>query len=197
MKKEILSQTFKAAGILGGLLSMSVVLETAMMMSMESVGIGTITLLYLVEWIAVAVLHFYLLFRFTKIHSANFSKDLGFSFGSAYGYTISISLFAGVITGVIRYVYLNLVVGHANYVDHIIKTMQTYVLENSALFQGSMRGMINDGMKQLEAAPEPTFYDYISGDAFTAVLFAIFFGLFIAGILSRPSQPFGEEITNE
>ena len=88
-------------------------------------------------------------------------------------------------------------VGHANYVDQIIRTMQVYITENRALFQGSMMSIINGDLKQLEAAPETTFLNYMWGESFSAVFFAVIFGLFIAGILSRPSKPFGEDITNK
>ena len=64
----------KYGAIIGALLAVSFMLETRLQIS-ASFG------LYAIEWIAVVVLHYYLLHRFTRRYSMMYTAEEGFSFG--------------------------------------------------------------------------------------------------------------------
>jgi len=74
----------KYGAIIGALLAVSFMLETRLQIS-ASFG------LYAIEWIAVVVLHYYLLHRFTRRYSMMYTAEEGFSFGQGYAYILSVS----------------------------------------------------------------------------------------------------------
>ena len=78
----------KYGAIIGALLAVSFMLETRLQIS-ASFG------LYAIEWIAVVVLHYYLLHRFTRRYSMMYTAEEGFSFGQGYAYILSVSTVAG------------------------------------------------------------------------------------------------------
>ena len=73
----------KYGAIIGALLAVSFMLETRLQIS-ASFG------LYAIEWIAVVVLHYYLLHRFTRRYSMMYTAEEGFSFGQGYAYILSV-----------------------------------------------------------------------------------------------------------
>ena len=115
MEKTFWSDAARYGAYVGLLLAASSVLETGVLFS-GKIGLYAIIM---IEWLAVAVLHFYLLLRFTRRRSALAAAADGFSFGEGYGYVLSMSLPAGLLLGVVNYIFLHLVLGYGNYVDKI------------------------------------------------------------------------------
>ena len=180
----------KYGAIIGVLLAVSFMLETRLMLS-ASFG------LYALEWIVVVALHYYLLHRFTRQYSINnFSAETGFSFGQGYGYVLSVSAVAGIIVGLVQYLYLHLFIGYANYTERIANTFTEYIAQNGGV-PASMESMLAQTFEQLQNAPEPSMLKTVWGGTFSGVLFGAIFGLIIAGVLARAPKPFDNTAANE
>lgn len=179
----------KYGAIIGALLAVSFMLETRLMLS-ASFG------LYAIEWIAVVVLHYYLLHRFTHRYSTGFSTEEGFTFGQGYGYVIAVSAVAGIIVGIVQYLYLHLFIGYANYTERVANALTEYIAQNGGV-PASMESTFSQLFGQIQNAPEPSVLGTVWSGAFTGTLFGVIFGLIIAGVLARAPKPFDNTAANE
>ena len=172
--------------IVGGMLALSFIAEELMTTS------GRVWLygLMLCEWIAVVVLHFWLLLRFTRNRAALCSLEEGFTFGQGYGCVMGVSLLAGVILGVVQAVYLHLIVGYANYIEQMIASMTEMLAENGSQVSKSLEGLFTQLFEQLRTAPAPSVLQSVWNGVFSSLSFGAVFGLFIAAITARAPRPF-------
>lgn len=169
-KNSFWNNAARQGAILGAVLAVSSVLENMMMLS----GRLTLYALLTVETIAVIVLHYYLLHRYTRQRAALYTAEEGFTFGQGYGYLLAVSGFAGVIVGIVQYLYLHVIVGYGNYVDRMVEPLMSQTLA------------------QLQSAPEPTVLATVWSGIFSSLLFGAFFGLIIAGVQARAPRPFDD-----
>jgi len=116
----------KYGAIIGALLAVSFMLETRLQIS-ASFG------LYAIEWIAVVVLHYYLLHRFTRRYSMMYTAEEGFSFGQGYAYILSVSTVAGLIVGIVQYLYLHFFIGYANYTERTTAALSDFIGRNGGV----------------------------------------------------------------
>lgn len=177
----------RQGAVLGAVLAASSVLENLIMIS----GRIGLYMLLTVEMIAVVVLHYYLLHRYTRQRAALYTAGEGFTFGQGYGYLLAVSGFAGVIVGIVQYIYLHLIVGYANYVDHVV-TSVTETLAASGGMSASMEPLLNQMIAQMQSAPEPSVLATVWSGIFSSLLFGAFFGLIIAGVQARAPRPFDD-----
>jgi len=184
-KNSFWNNAARQGAILGAVLAVSSVLENMMMLS----GRLTLYALLTVETIAVIVLHYYLLHRYTRQRAALYTAEEGFTFGQGYGYLLAVSGFAGVIVGIVQYLYLHVIVGYANYVDHVVASV-TETLAASGGMSASMEPLMSQTLAQLQSAPEPSVLSTVWSGIFSSLLFGAFFGLIIAGVQVRAPRPF-------
>lgn len=178
-------KALRGGSIIGALLAVSFMLETRLMLS-GSFG------LYALEWFVVVALYYYLLHRFTRSYSTAFSAEEGFRFGRGYGFVLSMSAVAGVIVGIVQYLYLHLFIGYERYTGRVADAMAEMFSQNGSV-PALMESMIVQTMKQIESAPEPSVLSTIWGGTLSSLLFGLVFGLIIAGVLSRASRPFDKQ----
>lgn len=183
MKSVFWNLISKYGAILGVILALSSVAEP-MMITAGYIYSGAFV------WVAVFVLHLYLLHRFTKQYSNSFSKDDGFSFGTGYGFIVLVSLFAGIIVGLANYIYTNIIIGYENQVDSMIATMEKILSMNEGSMPASIEPMFYQYVNELQNVVEPSIIDTVWGGALGGAFFGAIFGLVIAGINSRSPQPF-------
>ncbi len=185
-RKTFWNEAAKWGALVGGLLSLSFVFESLITTS------GRIGLYYLMmlEWIAVVVLHFWLLLRFVRKRAALYGADEGFTFGQGYGSVMAVSCFAGVIVGVVQAVYLHLIVGYSNYVERSIASMTELLSKSGSQMPASVEGMLAQSFEQLRMAPVPSVLQSVWSGLFSALLFGALFGLIIAAIAARSPRPF-------
>lgn len=184
-KNSFWNNAARQGAILGAVLAASSVLENMMMLS----GRLALYALLTVEAIAVIVLHYYLLHRYTRQRAALYTTEEGFTFGQGYGYLLAVSGFAGVIVGIVQYLYLHVIVGYGNYVDRVVETM-TEMLAASGGMTAAMEPLMAQTLGQLQSAPEPTVLATVWSGIFSSLLFGAFFGLIIAGVQARAPRPF-------
>lgn len=184
-KNNFWNDAARYGALLGAVLSVSFILENWMTLS----GRMTMYALMTVEWIAVVVLHYYLLHRFTRSRSMLYTAEEGFTFGQGYGYLMVVSAFAGIIVGVVQYVYLHLVLGYSNYTERMVEAV-TDMLSMGGNVSASYEGMIVPMLEQIQSAPVPSVIATVWGGMFTSLLFGAVFGLIIAGVLACAPRPF-------
>lgn len=187
-KSNFWNDAAKFGAILGALLAVSTVVETMLTIS----GSTSLYMLLILEWIAVVVLHYYLLHRFTRSRSMLFSADEGFTFGQGYSYVLAISGFAGVIVGIVQYLHIYVVLGYANYINKVSDALTQMFAQNGGI-PASMESAFVQMMTQLRDTPEPSILNTVGGGIFSGLLFGAVFGLIIAGVLSRAPKPFGPQ----
>ena len=134
----------------------------------------------------------YLLHRYTRRRSQLYTADEGFSFGQGYGFLLAVSGFAGIIVGVVQAVYLHLIVGYANYIDHYVSWM-TGLFSRMGGASSSMEGMLSQIVNELQNSPAPSMLKTIWGGVWSCLLFGVVFGLIIAGVIARAPKPFGKD----
>lgn len=192
MNNNTLWNDAAAAGAkVGALLSISFLIESVFTLS----GNMTLYTLMIVEWLAVVCLHYMLLHRYTRKRRTLFTKDEGFSFGQGYSFILVTSAFAGVILGVVTYIYQFIIIGWEKFTDLQIEAMTKIVSVSGGVNQ-SVEAMLLEMIKGLKAAPEPTILQIVMGGIMTSIMFGAFYGLIIAGTSARQPQPFSDT-TNE
>lgn len=191
MNNQLWYGAAKQGAVLGVLLALSMLFESYTTLSGK---LGLMSLM-VAEWIAVVVLHYYLLHRYTKQFSRTFSADEGFSFGKGYGYLMIVSAFAGVIVGVVQAVYLHLIIGYPAYIERVIASTQQ-LLAMGGQTSASMQSLMAQSFAQLQNQPIPSVLSTVWGGLSNTLLFAVVFGLIIAGVLARAPKLFDKN-TNE
>ena len=185
-KRSFWNEAARWGLVIGALLALSFIVEELMTTS----GRTGLYALMLVEWIAVASLHFWLLLRFVRSRAALCSAEEGFTFGQGYGCVMGVSLLAGVIVGVVQAVYLHLILGYQNYVERMIASLSSMLAQNGAAMSKSFEGLFAQMFEQLRTAPVPSVLESVWNGVFSALLFGAFFGLIIAAIVARAPRPF-------
>lgn len=184
-KKNFWNDAARCGAIIGCILAISGVLENLMLLS----GSAKFYILLVFEFIAVVVLHYYLLHRFTRNRSMLYTTDEGFSFGQGYGFLLAVSGFSGIIVGGVQAIYLHLIVGYSNYVDRYLASL-TDVMAQSGGANASMESVFSQLVDQMRAAPIPSVISTVWGGIWSNLLFSALFGLIIAGVLARAPRPF-------
>ena len=169
------NQVARQGAVLGIILAASSIFEWEAALSGK---LGWMGLIFL-EWIAVVVLHYYLLNRYTKQYGAAFSAEEGFPFWRAYGYLLNVSLFAGVVVGAVQALYLHAIVGYSNYMARYVEMMKGLIAQMSSGGQ-QMAAILRQTMEQMQQAEAPSIISTAFSGIWSVVLFGLLFGLLCA-----------------
>lgn len=183
-QKQFRSVAATQGGVIGLVLAASMCFETYATLSGR---IGLMGLM-LVEWLAVAIVHYVLLNRYTKQYAAQFPAEEGFPFHRGYGYVLLLSLLAGVIVGLAQAVYLHGVMGYGAYLEQYAAALQGLAEQSPA--SSSIEPMLKQLFAQLEAAPVPSVLQTAWSGVTSSILYGGFFGLIIAAVQSRRPELF-------
>ena len=192
MDKNFWNDAARQGVVIGGLLSLSYILENMMQLS----GKSSFYMVMSLEFILVVVLHYYLLHRASRQRAALQPVEEGYPFGRAYGYVIGISAVAGAIVGAVQTIVLHLIVGYERYVERMIDSITELINQHGGL-PASMEGIFSQSLAQLQSAPAPSFVSTWWGGMWQSLLFGALFGLIIAGTTSRSARPFESQQDNE
>ena len=171
-------------GVIGLVLAASMWFETYTTLS----GRMGLMALMLVEWVAVVILHYWLLNRYTKQYAAQCPAEEGVPFYRVYCYVLLLSLCAGVIVGLAQAVYLHGVMGYGAYLEQYAAALKGLAEQSSA--SSSIEPMLKQLFAQLEAAPVPSVLQTAWGGVTGSILYGGFFGLIIAAVQSRRPELF-------
>ncbi len=184
--KNFWNDLAKQGAVLGAVMALSMLFESYVSLS----GKAGLMLLMVLEWILLVVVHYLLLHRYTRRYRESFSVEEGFPFGKGYGYVMLLSLFAGVVVGLVQVVYLHMIIGYEAYVEQLMAAMQSYLATVGTT--SSMESMLAESFASMQNTPAPSVLQTAWGSIFNSLLFGAVYGLIIAGVLARQPRPFGK-----
>lgn len=151
------------------------------------------------EMVASYVVYVWLLYKFAKSYSLSVLEQRIelkiFSYGAGLSYVTSVSMLAGVIVGLGRYIIHSIVIGHDKYVQAMITSMQSILKANPQT--ASMMGSYGEVFKQMAAQPEPSVFATIISSVWSYLLWGTIVGLIIAAIVKHEPQLFDEQNSEE
>ena len=151
------------------------------------------------EMVASYIVYVWLLYKFAKSYSAAVLEQRSelkiFSYGAGLSYVTSVSMLAGVIVGLGRYIIHNIVIGHDNYIKAMITSMQSILKANPQT--ASMMGSYGEVFKQMAAQPEPSVFATIISSVWSYLLAGTIVGLVVAAIVKREPELFDEQNSEE
>lgn len=187
MEKIFWNDVASKGAILGVLMLVADIIQQSMMLNgnVARMGIaGVIT-------IVVSILFIYLIYRFTKKHSMLYSPEEGFSYGKAFGYVLSISLFTSIIVGLGNYIFTHLIIGYSEYIDGLVK-MYSNVISTFPM-PAQSANIYEQMLEQITSQPEPGIMATIFSSLWSYILLGGFVGLFVAAAVKREPNIFGNE----
>ena len=151
------------------------------------------------EMVASYVVYVWLIYKFAKSYSAAVLEQRSelkmFSYGAGLSYVTSVSMLAGVIVGLGRYIIHNIVIGHDNYVKAMITSMQSILKANPQT--ASMMGSYGEVFNQMAAQPEPSVFATIISSVWSYLLAGTIVGLIVAAIVKHEPELFDEQNSEE
>ena len=151
------------------------------------------------EMVASYIVYVWLIYKFAKSYSAAVLEQRSelkmFSYGAGLSYVTSVSMLAGVIVGLGRYIIHSIVIGHDKYVQAMITSMQSILKANPQT--ASMMGSYGEVFKQMAAQPEPGVFATIISSVWSYLLWGTIVGLIIAAIVKHEPQLFDEQNSEE
>ena len=151
------------------------------------------------EMVASYIVYVWLLYKFAKSYSAavleQHSELKMFSYGAGLSYVTSVSMLAGVIVGLGRYIIHNIVIGHDNYIKAMITSMQSILKANPQT--ASMMGSYGEVFNQMAAQPEPSVFATIISSVWSYLLAGTIVGLIVAAIVKHEPELFDEQNSEE
>ncbi len=152
-----------------------------------------------IEYIVAIVVYIWMLYRFAKSYSlevmAQQSDVKMFSFSRAYGFIVSVSSLSGVIVGLGRYILHNLVIGHSEYTQAMISSLQAILKANPET--AAMMGTYNQMFAQLAAQPEPTILQTLFSSVWSYFLASAIVALVIAAVVKKEPNIFEKNNSEE
>ena len=151
------------------------------------------------EMVASYIVYVWLLYKFAKSYSAAVLEQRSelkiFSYGAGLSYVTSVSMLAGVIVGLGRYIIHNIVIGHDNYIKAMITSMQSILKATPQT--ASMMGSYGEVFNQMAAQPEPSVFATIISSVWSYLLAGTIVGLIVAAIVKREPELFDEQNSEE
>lgn len=152
-----------------------------------------------IEYIVAIVVYIWMLYRFAKSYSLEVMAQQAdvkmFSFSRAYGFIVSVSSLSGVIVGLGRYILHNLVIGHSEYTQAMISSLQAILKANPET--AAMMGTYNQMFAQLAAQPEPTILQTVFSSVWSYFLASAIVALVIAAVVKREPNIFEKNNSEE
>lgn len=152
-----------------------------------------------IEMIISFVLFVWLLYRFAKNYSVAVMAQQQtlkmFSYGSAVSYIVAVSALSGVIVGLGRYILHNIIIGHTEYLQAMIASLQAIIKSNPAM--SSMAGMYNEMMAQMAAQLEPGIFATIISSIWSYTFWGFITSLILAATISKKPDLFDNQNQSE
>ena len=152
-----------------------------------------------VEYLVAMVVYVWMLYRFTKNYSLAVMEQQSdvkmFSFGSGFGFALSMSVLASVIVGLGRYILHNLVIGHTEYTQSVISSLQGVLNANPET--AAMMGTYNQMFAQMSAMPEPSIFETIFSAVWGYFFWGAIVGLVVAAMVKVEPKLFSNSNSEE
>ncbi len=178
MKRYFLEEALRSGAILGSVLALSMIVERELLLS------GSLELLIVLaaEWLVMAVVHYWLLFRYTRRFRSGLFPEDGFSYLLGHGFVLTMSAVAGVIVGAVKVVYLFLLMGYDHYVDRVVEMFRAWgqrcLAEAPELAPEVAE--LEATLPQMYELPQPQWFESLWSSMVVTLLFGVIAGAFIA-----------------
>lgn len=177
--------------ILGAVMLLSCIFENAVYAYSTSSGLMTATY---VESLLATIFYVWFLYysarRFSR--SALESEGTGeFTFSRGLWYVIVVSMLAGIIATLGKYIFIHEVAGYDTYINGYLANLRNMILKEGAAssYLSALYAQVEASVK---AAPEPTFISTLLSGLSNYFLFGLLVGLFVAGAVKRKPNIFGD-----
>lgn len=176
----------RGGAIIGLVMAASNVAEQAIMYKGGSIALIALMVL---EWLAMAGVFIWLLYRFTRKHSTQYSPEEGFSYGQGLGFSVVMSLLSGLIVGAAGYFYRYVLIGNDRYTERLIDTIRGLYAQMPSM-PADLEDAYETMFEQLRALPEPSIFRAVLSSMFVYFVVGGLIGLIVAGVLTRAPRPF-------
>lgn len=171
----------RSGAILGVVMGASGILETYAVISRSHGFVSAMA----VEMIVVFILFVWLLYAFARKRSRLYEPQEGFSYAQALLYVICLSAAAGVISGVMKYVFIS-IMGFDALVSGYMDILEYY---RSAVVGAHMPGayvqMMDDMIEAVRISERPSILRTVFDSLETYAVGGTILGLIISGIVRR------------
>ncbi len=143
--------------------------------------------LFIAEWFVVAGLFIGLLSYMTNRHSKQYPAEVGFSYASALLFVMTMSMFVGVIVGVMEHIYIT-AIGYDTYVAGFISFIDEYfaVVTNLGVeLPADIAASFTDMQEALNKTTAPSVFETIFATLSNYIYIGLFLGLIIAAFTRR------------
>ncbi len=144
------------------------------------------------EWLVIAALYIYLMFRFTKSYAANVMEQQGevkvFTYGNGLSYMVAVSILVGTMVGVGGYILRHFVIGYTEYITLNAKAMVEIV--KSSPEASAMVGDMNQLVNQIMQQAEPSIFSTIASSIWSYILVGLVVGLILAAFTKHTPKLF-------
>ena len=193
MKPSIfLNDMLTKGAILGGVMLLSSVAETAMLYYGNSVNWIVVMS---IECLVAMAAYCYLVYRFTKGYATivlSERKDMPyFSYGSGLSYATSISMLAGVIVALGGYMFRHYIIGYEEYIASYVQTLKNSLSQTE--IPASMIGTYDQMFKAIESQDEPSLISSILSSVWSYLLSGTIVGLIVAAKTKREPKIFDNQ----
>lgn len=176
------SDTLRGGAWLGLLMGLSAVLETYGMFLSGSEGA---LLLVMFEWLAVAVLFVWMLYRLARRRAERCAPELGFAYSQALLFTICLSAAAGIIAGVMKYVFVS-IVGYDTVTNGYLDMLYHYkTVASAADMSAGYVQLLDDMIESVRTARRPSILATVFSSLESYAVAGAAAGLVISGIVRR------------
>lgn len=175
------NDVLRCGAILGIIMGASGIFETYALISGSHGLLGAM----LLEMIVVLAVFVWLLYAFARKRSRLYEPQEGFSYAQALLYVICMSAAAGVIAGVMKYVFVS-IIGYGTMIDGYMDILEYY---RATVVQADMPEMyvkmFDDMIEAVRISERPSILATVFGSLETYAVGGALLGLIISGIVRR------------
>lgn len=189
VSRTLTTDVLTKSAILGGVMLLSGVFENAVYAFSTNAGLMTFT--YIESFIAMIFYVWFLYYsakRFSRF-ALEIEGTGEFTFFRGLWYVVLVSMFAGIIATLGKYIFIHEVAGYETYINGYLANIRSMLLRDGAAssYLSSFYAQVEASVK---AAPEPTFISTLLSGLSNYFLSGVLVGLFIAGAVKRKPNIF-------
>ena len=189
--RTLTTDVLTKGAILGGVMLLSSIFENAVYAYSMSSGLMTATY---VESFLIMIFYVWFLYYSAKRFSRSALEIEGtgeFAFSRGLWYVIVVSMLAGIIATLGKYIFIHEVVGYDTYLNGYLSNLRNLILQEGST-SSYLSGLYAQVETSVKAAPEPTFFSTLLSGLSNYFLFGLIVGLFVAGAVKRKPNIFGD-----
>lgn len=176
------NDVLRFGAILGVIMGLSGIFETYGLYVSKSPGLHTAIF---IEAIVILILFVWLLYAFARRRSMRYEPREGFTYAQALLYVICLSAAAGIIAGVMKYIFVS-IIGFDTLMNGYIGLLEYCKnMFSGGELPGFYTQMLDDMIETVRMAEKPSILQDVFGSLQTYAVGGTVLGLVISGIVRR------------